>query len=79
MVSDTCKGMTLIEDLLMTIAEWLGADTSEYNTPRAAENGNAEEPADSTDQLTTTVFEPYKGKKRKPGTAISNIFQWAAE
>ena len=33
------------------------------------ENGEAEEePAGGADQPKTTVFEPHKGKKRKPGT-----------
>ena len=32
------------------------------------ENGSAEEPADGSYQPKVTVFEPYKGKKRKPGT-----------
>lgn len=51
-----------------TIGATLGADTSEYNAPCAAGNGNAEEPADGAEQPKATVFEPYKGKKRKPGT-----------
>ena len=50
-----------------TIGATLGADTSEYNASCAAGNGN-EELADGADQPKTTVFEPYKGKKRKPGT-----------
>lgn len=50
-----------------TIGATLGADTSEYNASCAAGNGN-EELADGADQPKTTVFEPYKGRKRKPGT-----------
>ena len=45
----------------------LGADVSDSDAPCAAENGNAEEHADGSYQPKATVFEPYKGKKRKPG------------
>lgn len=50
------------------IGSVLGADVSDSDAPCAAENGNADEPADGAYQPKTTVFEPYKGKKRKPGT-----------
>ena len=46
----------------------LGADVAAYDVSRGDENGEAQEPADGADQPKTTVFEPYKGKKRKPGT-----------
>lgn len=46
----------------------LGADVAAYDASRGDENGEAQEPADGADQPKTTVFEPYKGKKRKPGT-----------
>lgn len=46
----------------------LGADTTASDTLCGDENGNAEESADGADQPKATVFEPFKGKKRKPGT-----------
>ena len=49
------------------IGSVLGADVSDSDAPCAAENGNAEEHADGSYQPKATVFEPYKGKKRKPG------------
>lgn len=46
----------------------LGADVTASDASCDDENGKAEEPADGADQPKATVFEPYKGKKRKPGT-----------
>ena len=46
----------------------LGADVSDSDTSYDNENGSAEEPADGADQPKATVFEPYRGKRRKSGT-----------
>ena len=46
----------------------LGADVTASDASCDDENGKAEEPADGADQPKATVFEPYKGKKRKSGT-----------
>lgn len=46
----------------------LGADVIDSDASCGDGNGTAEEPVDGADQPKTTVFEPYKGKKRKPGT-----------
>lgn len=46
----------------------LGADVAAYDASRGDENGEAQEPADGSYQPKATVFEPYKGKKHKPGT-----------
>ena len=46
----------------------LGADVSDSDASCGDGNGTAEEPVDGADQPKVTVFEPYKGKKRKPGT-----------
>ena len=46
----------------------LGADVTASDASCGDENGKSEEPADGADQPKTTVFEPYKGKIRKPGT-----------
>lgn len=46
----------------------LGADVAASDASCGDENGKSEEPADGADQPKATVFEPYKGKKRKSGT-----------
>ena len=46
----------------------LGADVTASDASCGDENGKSEEPADGADQPKATVFEPYKGKKRKSGT-----------
>lgn len=51
-----------------SIGTVLGADVSDSNASCGDGNGTAEEPVDGADRPKATVFEPYKGKKRKPGT-----------
>lgn len=46
----------------------LGADVAASDASRGDENGEAQEPDDGSYQPKVTVFEPYKGKKRKSGT-----------
>ncbi|MGM9684084.1 MAG: tyrosine-type recombinase/integrase [Eubacteriales bacterium] len=46
----------------------LGADVSDSYASCDDENVATEEPANGSYQPKATVFEPYKGKKRKPGT-----------
>lgn len=51
-----------------TIGAILGADMSEYKAPFAEQNECGEELKNGTNQPKKPKFEPYKVKKRKPGT-----------